>query len=107
MPATSVYVDTQKVRNSASTLRNANTKLRTKLEEAKSIINSINTDEVYKTIASEQMDQRFITMANKRFPEFEEIVESYAKALDNVAETHDNLVNATVANLESSVEPFV
>lgn len=107
MPATSVYVDTQKVRNSASTLRNANTKLRTKLEEAQSVINSVNTEEVYKTPASDEMAQKFITMANKRFPEFEEIVESYAKALDDVAETHDNLVNSTVLNLESSVEPFV
>lgn len=107
MAATSVYVDTQKVRSSASTLRNANTKLRTKLEEAQSIINAINTDEVYKTPASEELADKFRTMATKRFPEFENIVENYAKYLDDVAETHDNLVQSTSANLESSVEAFV
>lgn len=107
MSVVSVYVNTQAVRSSASTLRNANTKLRTKLEEAQSIINSINTEEVYKTPSSDQLAQQFMTMANKRFPEFEEIVESYAKALDDVAETHDNLVNAIDQNRQASVEPFV
>lgn len=107
MAATSVYVDTQKVRSSASTLRNANTKLRQKLEEAQTYIKSINTEEVYKTPASDRMAQQFISMATKRFPEFETIVENYAKFLDEVAETHDNLVNVEIANLESSVESFV
>lgn len=107
MAATSVYVDTQKVRSSATTLRNANAKLRQKLEEAQGYINAINTEEVYKTPASDELAQKFTTMATKRFPEFETIVENYAKFLDEVADTHDNLVNATSANLESSVESFV
>lgn len=99
-----VYIDTQKVRGSAQSLRNTNTKLRTKLEEIRGLVDMINTDEVYKSPASDRLEEKFTNMANKRFPEFESIVENYAKHLDDVAETHENLVKSEIANVDSAID---
>lgn len=106
MAQTSVYVDTAKVRSSATTLRNANTKLTEKLEAIRSIMKNINSESTYSTPASIECAEKFEKMASKRVPEFNEIVESYAKFLDDVATTHDSLVSTTSSNLESSVEAF-
>lgn len=100
----SVFVDPAKIRSSVSSLRNTNNKLTEKLENVRSIMKSTNNESTYSSDASEALIEKFERMANKRIPEFNSIVEDYAKALDNVAETHENLVAVTKTNLESSVE---
>lgn len=101
-----VYVNTPKVRSSAQVLRNANTKLTEKLEAIRKVMHSVNDESTYCSPASMEAAEKFERMATKRIPEFQNIVEEYAKFLDTVAESHDKLVNVESQHLESTVEPM-
>ncbi len=100
------YVDTGKVRSSATTLRNANTTLTDKLEAIRKTMKSIDSQDTYSTEASTALVEKFEAMANKRIPEFNTVVEDYAKFLDNVADTHEKLVQTHKGNVEGTIEPL-
>lgn len=87
-----VYIDFNKVRASAGTLRNANTKLTDKLSEIRKVMESVDSQDTFSTAASTAMVDKFKSMTDKRIPEFRDIVEEYAKFLDDVADSHEKLV---------------
>ncbi len=99
-----IYVDTSKVRSSAQTLRNANTKLTDKLEEIRKTMKSVDSQDTYSTEASTALVEKFEAMASKRIPEFNTVVEDYAKFLDNVADSHEKLVDVHGGNAEATIE---
>lgn len=101
-----VYVDTSKVRSSATTLRNANTKLTDKLEAIRKTMKSIDSQDTYSSEASTALVEKFEAMASKRIPEFNTVVEDYAKFLDNVAEMHVKLVQTHEQNVDGTIEPL-
>lgn len=100
----SVYVDVEAVSACASDLRNVNKTLSDKLENIERIMTGVQNETTYSTDASRELVEKFKTMSSTRFPEFKEVVESYAKFLDNVADTHKNLVTAQTQQVQSSVE---
>lgn len=100
-----VYVDFQKVRSSARTLRNANTKLTDTLNEIRKVMESVDSQDTFSTEASTAMVEKFKSMSDKRIPEFREVVEEYARFLDTVADTHEKLVKTHGGNV-GTIEPM-
>lgn len=100
----SVFVDTGAVRQSAGDLRNVNNSLTEKLDNIGSIMEGVQSETTFSTEASKDLVQKFKTLSSTRFPEFKEVVESYAKFLDTVAETHENIEQSQKVRVESQVE---
>jgi len=83
------------VSSTASTIRNLNTNLDTRLSDIKSEMNALAS--TWQSDASETIRERFNALV-PRFAEYKSIVDSYAKFLDNAVASYDSTETAINTN---------
>lgn len=107
MANVNLSIDYNAVRECASNMQNVNSKLTNKLEEIRSAMKAVNTEDVYFSTDAEACREKFENMAAKRIPEFNSVIDEYVKflndAVDDYIKTSTNVKN----NLGSTVTPFV
>lgn len=107
MANVNLSIDYGAVSNCAASMQNVNSKLTNKLEEIRSAMKAVNTEDVYFSTDAEACRERFETMANQRIPEFKSVIEEYVKFLNAAVEEYMQTSSNVKSNLESNVAPFV
>ena len=104
MPAnTLINVTPDELRNSAKECRVVNKDLRNTLDDIQKRVNTLaGGSGSWLSEAAREISQKLNTFGNKRFPEFESVVESYCVFLDKSAADYD----ATESTLKSNASQF-
>lgn len=91
MAVEGIQISLGEVSKTAGTIRTLNSSLATRLEEIKAQMN--NLESTWQSDASTTIRSRFNSLA-PRFEEYQNVVESYAKFLDNTVTGYDVTENA-------------
>lgn len=95
MAVQGIKISLGEVSNTASTIRNLNTNLDSRLNDIKTEMNALAS--TWQSDASETIRERFNSLAPK-FAEYKTIVDSYAKFLDNTVTSYDTTETAINTN---------
>lgn len=95
MDQNSIRITLQEVSNIANEIRTCNTSLDEKLNEVSRLMNSLSS--VWESDGQNTLLQRF-TRFSRKFIDESEIIESYAKFLDDTVSQYDSLESTFVSN---------
>jgi len=96
---TLINVTPDELRNSARECRGINAELRSTLDTIRQRINALaGGSGSWLSESALEISQKIATFADRRFPEFERIVESYCVFLDTSAQEYDNTEGALKSN---------
>ncbi|MDR1464446.1 MAG: pore-forming ESAT-6 family protein [Oscillospiraceae bacterium] len=81
-----ISIELSQVRQTAGTIRQKNSALDAKLQEIQQEINALQS--FWQSDASETYRQKFGQFAQKRFPEYKSVIESYAQFLEQTVDAY-------------------
>lgn len=107
MANVNLSIDYNAVKECANSMQTVNTNLTNKLEEIRSAMKAVNTEDVYFSTDAEACREKFEAMAAKRIPEFSSVIDEYVKFLNEAVNEYTKTNTNVKSNLESNVTPFV